>query len=61
MNFLKWKIQMNILCEVFLVFLISLVSYFVLGRPNTVLLILLGGISGWALVKLISRVWSPKR
>ncbi len=52
---------MNVLSEVFLVLLICLISYFVLGRPDNVLPLFFGGISGWVLVKLISRVWSSKQ
>lgn len=48
---------MNILSEVLLVVLICIISYFVSGRPDSVLPLFFGGVSGWVLVKLISRIW----
>ena len=52
---------MNILSEVLLVVLICFISYFVSGRPDNVLPLFFGGVSGWVLVKLLSRIWSTKQ
>lgn len=52
---------MNILRQVGMILLICVVAYFVLGRPDHVLPIVFGGISGWVVVNLFSRFWISKR
>ncbi|WP_158512381.1 hypothetical protein [Halobacillus halophilus] len=52
---------MNIIRQAGMILLICVVTYFVLGRPDHVLPILLGGISGWVVVNLFSRFWTSKQ